>query len=476
MKKFYLTAAIPYVNAKPHLGHVLEWFQADVIARFHRQLGESVQFSCGTDENSLKNVQAAAKAGVDPQVWLDQYAQVFQDAFKFFEISLTNFRRGSDQTQHWPGVQELWQRCLDANDIYQKEYTGLYCVGCESYYTQGELIDGQCPEHLTVPETITEKNYFFKLSKYQSQIEELLAADTVAVLSDQYKQEMLSFVRNGLEDFSVSRSISRARGVGVPVPNDSSQVMYVWFDALAIYLTSIGWGYDQQRFESIWPADLHVIGKGIARFHAVYWLGILLSATLSLPKKISVHGYITADGQKMSKSLGNVIDPFKLVEQFGLEPVKFFLLKYINSHSDGDYSQEKFIEAYNADLANGIGNLCSRVAKLCEKDGLSGLSKPQTVFNQDFVKFFDQVELSQALEWLTTQISRADLYLSQEKPWQETDSAKRTQVLEQAVTKILFIAIHLQPFLPHAAERIIAHFTAPTISVFQPSLFPRLGL
>ena len=472
MKPFYLTAAIPYVNAKPHLGHVLEWFQADALVRAHQLLGQETVFACGSDENSLKNVQAAEKAGVAVQPWLDEYAQVFSDAFKFFGIELTHFRRGSDQVLHWPGVQELWRRCAAAGDLYQKEYTGLYCVGCESYYTPEELVDGKCPEHLVPPQEITEKNYFFTLSKYQNQIEELLASDAVQVVSPQFKAEMLSFVRHGLEDFSVSRSVQRARGVGVPVPDDDSQVMYVWFDALAIYLTAVGFGTDQEYFEKTWPADVHVIGKGIARFHAVYWLGMLLSAGLALPKQISVHGYITANGQKMSKSLGNVIDPFELVTTYGLEPIRYYLLKNIPTHSDGDFSQEKYRETYTADLANGIGNVCSRVAKLCEKTGVTGQVAPLEL-DPAFISFITNCETSEAAQWLTAQVAATDQYLSEHKPWTLTGTEQH-EVLVTAVQKILRIALHLQPFMPQTAQTITTHFTQPAITAIAP-LFPRLS-
>lgn len=474
MKKFYITSAIPYVNAKPHLGHVLEWFQADSVARFQRLQGQEVEFSCGTDENSLKNVQAAEKAGVSAQAWLDEYAQVFQEAFSFFDISLTNFRRGSDQQLHWPGVQKLWQLCMDQGDIYQKEYTGLYCVGCESYYTPEELVDGKCPEHLTVPETITEKNYFFKLSKYEKKIKDLIQSDTLQVLSTQFKQEMLGFIDQGLEDFSVSRSTKRARGVGVPVPNDDSQVMYVWFDALAIYLTSVGFGFDEKQFNTAWPADIHVIGKGITRFHAVYWIGMLLSAGLALPKTISVHGYITVGGQKMSKSLGNVIDPFEMVKKYGLEPIKFFLLKYIPSHGDGDFTEEKFIEAYNADLANGIGNLCSRVAKLCEREKIVIEPVLDKTFSEYFKHSMQAVEISDSLEWINNQVKETDMFLSTNQPWKEDDTSKRIAVLKEAAQRISIIAVHLQPFLPQTAKKILEHFGSESISSFKDPLFPRL--
>ncbi len=471
MKNFYITAAIPYVNAKPHLGHVLEWFQADAIARFHTIQGESVSFACGTDENSLKNVQAAEKVGKNTQTWLDEYSVVFADAFKFFGINLTHFRRGSDAINHWPGVQKLWQLCQAAGDIYTKEYTGLYCVGCESYYSPEELIDGKCPEHLTIPETITETNYFFKLSKYQAHIRDLIATDTLRIVSDQYKNEMLGFIDQGLEDFSISRSVARSRGVGVPVPGDETQVMYVWFDALAIYLTAVGFGTDDALFAQNWPADVHLIGKGINRFHSVYWIGMLLSAGLAVPKAVSVHGYITANGQKMSKSLGNVIDPFAVVEQYGLEPIRYYLLKYIPSHTDGDFSYEKFAAGYTADLANGIGNLCSRVAKLCEKNSVAG-EQTELAFNSEYTAAFSAFELHLAAEWLTTQITQADQYLSTEKPWEKT-GAEQTAILQQAVQQIRVIAYHLQPFMPETAATILHHFSAQQITALQP-LFPRL--
>lgn len=471
MKSFYITAAIPYVNAQPHLGHVLEWFQADAIARYHASLGERVSFTCGTDENSLKNVQAAEKAGKAPQAWLDEYALIFKDAFSFFNISLTHFRRGSDSQTHWPGVHEVWNRCLQAGDIYTKEYTGLYCVGCESYYTPEELIEGNCPEHLKPPVQITETNYFFRLSHYQDQIKQLIETDALKIVSEQYKQEMLGFITQGLEDFSVSRSKERARGVGVPVPNDDSQILYVWFDALSIYLTAVGFGTDPELFAKIWPADVHIIGKGINRFHSIYWIGMLLSAKIPLPKAISVHGYITANGQKMSKSLGNIIDPFDVVKTFGLEPIRYYLLKYIPTHGDGDFSYEKFTEVYTSDLANGIGNLASRVAKLAEKEQLDGFARP-TVYEEKFTQLFQQYSLSEALYFISEKVTAADQYLSTEKPW-EKSGEERTACINQAVTLVLSCAYHLTPFLPETAEKLLHHFTQSQITALTP-LFPRL--
>lgn len=469
---YYLTAAIPYINAKPHLGHVLEWFQADSVARYQRLLGQDVAFACGSDENSLKNVRAAEKAGQQPQAWLDEYAEVFRAAFDFFDISLTDFRRSSDRELHWPGVQKLWQLCDQAGDVYKKTYQGLYCVGCEAFYTENELIDGKCPEHFTVPELVEEENYFFRLSKYQQQIEKLISSDQVHIVSDQYKKEMLGFIQQGLEDFSISRSVARGRGIGVPVPGDNTQVMYVWFDALTVYMTAIGWGFDQARWEHYWPAQAHVIGKGINRFHSVYWIGMLLSAALPLPETISVHGYITADGQKMSKSLGNVIDPFQLVEQYGLEPVRYFLLKEIPTHGDGDFNYQKFEEIYTADLANGLGNLCSRVAKLCEKNG-AAFEHTDPTFNPSFQELIANFELDAALKSVVAQIAETDAYLSEQQPWTKTGD-EQTAILHTAVKQIRSIAFHLQPFMPNASQTILSHFSQPTITAMQP-LFPRLG-
>jgi methionyl-tRNA synthetase len=470
---YYLTSAIPYTNAKPHLGHVLEWFQADTMARYQRALGKDVAFTCGADENSLKNVQAAEKAGIEPQAWLDEYATVFEEAFKFFDISLTHFRRSSDQQHHWPGVQKLWELCDQAGDLYKKTYEGWYCVGCEAFYTLDELVDGKCPEHLTAPEQIQEENYFFRLSKYQDQIQKLIESDQLHIVSDQFKQEMLGFVSHGLEDFSVSRPEKRGRKVGVPVPNDPSQVMYVWFDALAVYMTAIGWGFDEDLWKKYWPAQAHVIGKGINRFHSVYWIGMLLSAGLPLPEMVSVHGYITANGQKMSKSLGNVIDPFETVKKYGLEPVRYYLLKYIPSHADGDFSYEKFTEVYNADLANGLGNVCSRVAKLCEKTEVGGsvdATPPEFEAEyQDALAVFDQ---STALHFISGKVAALDQYLSETTPWKKTGSEQQ-DILKAAVNQIVVIAHHLQPFMPTTATKILTHFQQAQITALEP-LFPRL--
>lgn len=357
--RFYLTGAIHYVNAKPHLGHALEFVQSDVIARYHRQKGDEVFYISGADENALKNVQAAEKEGLTAKQLCDRNAQAFIDLAALYNIQLDNFARTSSPA-HFASAQELWRACAASGDIYKKKYKGLYCVGCEVFYAPEDLNEkGECFEHPGKKlDEVEEENYFFKLSKYQDQIFKLIDSDEYRIVPEHRKNEALGFIKQGLEDFSVSRSKERARGWGVPVPDDESQIMYVWFDALNTYRSAA---------PSWWPAKLHIIGKGIIRFHAAYWIGMLLSAKLPLPKELFVHGYITVNGQKMSKTLGNVVDPAALAQKYGPDAMRYYLLREIPSTDDGDYSDEKFKLRFNADLANGLGNFASRVLTLAEK-------------------------------------------------------------------------------------------------------------
>jgi len=310
-----MTTAIPYVNAEPHIGHALEFVQSDCIYRYHKLMGYKTFLTTGADENSLKNVQAAEAKGITTEQLCSLNAAVFRDMATKIGLSFDSFLRSSVKKDHWHGVQRLWKLCNERGDIYKKKYSGLYCVDCEVFYTEQELEDGLCPEHKKKPVFVEEENYFFRLSKYQKEIEKLITSGKLRILPERRKNEVLSFVKSGLEDFSISRSKTRAKGWGVPVPDDPEQIQYVWFDALGIYLTGIGYGTDDSKFKKWWPADVHVIGKGIIRFHAVYWPAMLLSAGLPLPKSIFVHGYITVEGQKMSKSLGNVINPSHLIRK-----------------------------------------------------------------------------------------------------------------------------------------------------------------
>lgn len=468
-KKFYITTAIPYVNAKPHVGHALEFVQADVIKRYHALLGENTLLLSGSDENALKNVQAAEKEGKNVQEFVDENSKLFQNLAEKLNIQFDIFQKGSS-LQHHTSSQELWKKCFDNGDIYKKEYSGLYCVGCELFYEKEELDDnGECFEHPGKKlETVTEENYFFKLFKYENEIKKLIENDTVKIIPESRKNEMLSFIKQGLKDISISRSNARAKNWGVSVPDDENQKMYVWFDALNIYRSGLG-----DKYEDFWPADVHVIGKGIIRFHAIYWIAFLLSAGLPIPKSIFVHGYFTVDGQKMSKTIGNVIDPITLIEKYGTDALRYYFLKEIPPTDDGDFSEEKLKVLYNADLANGLGNLVARVAKLCEnvsfeyhiKDGVQ-LSEVTEIYLKEY-RFHD------ALSNIWDQINNANGAISKDEPWSIQDEEKLKDKLFSYVSSIIYIANDLQPFLPETSEKILKQFSGE-IKSGEP-LFPRIA-
>lgn len=473
MKKFYITSAIPYVNAAPHIGHAQEFVYADTIKRYHQLRKDTVCYLCGADENALKIVQAAEKAGKSPQEFTDFHQQEFLTLLEKLNVIVDVWQRGTDKTHHFPSSAKLWQLCDKNGDIYKKSYTGLYCVGCEQFYTPDELdANGECFEHPGKKlEEVTEENYFFRLSKYQDFLEKLIGNNTLKVIPDIRRNEAIAFIRKGLEDFSISRSKSRAKNWGVPVPGDSEQIMYVWFDALNIYQTGIGFSWDEKTYQKWSPQDLMVIGKGILRFHAIYWPAILQSAGLQLPKSLFVHGYLTVDGQKMSKTVGNVIDPMQIIEKYGTDALRYYLLREIPSYSDGDFSERRFIELYNSDLANGLGNLTARIAKLCDKKKIT-ISFANSLSEQ-YKKDIERYKFDEVLAIIWDQIRSLDRYIDQNAPWKIQDESQLVTILEKAVNQIITIAYQLQPFLPQTASAILDHFLAKNITAFPP-LFPRI--
>ena len=481
MSKFYITSAIPYVNAKPHIGWATEIVEADTIARYHKILGQDICFLCGSDENALKNVQAAEQVKKNVQAFVDENAKSFETLKDALNIDLDVFQKGSAPT-HITSSQKLWDLCKKSGDIYKKSYKGLYCVGCELFYTVEELDEkGQCFEHPGKKlEEVEEENYFFKLSKYQNHLLKLIEFNTYEIIPKYRKTEMLTFINQGLQDFSVSRSNERAKDWGVPVPDDPSQRMYVWFDALNIYQSGIGFGTDEKTYKKWWPADIHVIGKGIIRFHAIYWPAILLSAGLQLPKKLFVHEYLTVNGQKISKSLGNAIDPIPLIKQFGTDALRYYLLAKFSPFSDGDFSVEKLQQTYNADLANGLGNLVARVAKLCENSNYTQMGSkekvsPHLLDVEAYTKALEQYKFNDALSFVWAKITKLDQFINEEKPWElaKQGSVKLKSVLAHAVDQLQEIAVLLEPFLPQTAAKIEEQFRGPEIKS-QSSLFPRI--
>lgn len=462
-KKFYVTTSIAYTNSSPHLGFSLEIVQADVIARYHRFLGEDVFFLTGTDEHGQKVVKAAEKKGKEPKKFVDEISAEFKKLKKTLNLSNDDFIRTTDKKRHWPTVERVWQKLKESGDLYKKQYEGLYCVGCEAFITKKDLVDGKCIHHQKEPETVREENYFFRLSKYSLKIKELIEKNEFKIIPESRKNEMLSFVGQGLEDVSFSRPRKDLKW-GIPVPGDDSQTIYVWADALINYLSALNYPAGK-NFKKYWPADVHCLGKDILRFHATIWIGMLLSLGSLLPKKILVHGFITSNGQKMSKSLGNVIDPFKLVKKYGVDPVRYFLLREIPPTEDGDFTYEKFEKRYNADLANGLGNLVARVITLAKISNFPFFAKAaegkqntklQTVINKTRKKYkeaLDEFKFNEALISVWELIGFCDKYVEKERPWEKCKGQKKA--IGNLLSAVKEIAKLSGPFLPETSEKIL---------------------
>ena len=463
-KKFYITTAIDYVNGKPHIGHALEKIQADVLARYDRAKGADVFFLTGTDEHGAKIARAATAAGKEPQMFVDEISEQFRMLKETLNLSWDDFIRTSDQARHWPGAQKLWGKLFDAGKLYKKTYHGLYCVGHEAFVTEKDLVDGKCKDHQKEPEAVEEENWFFKLSDYTAEIKEKIENNELAIIPFTRQNEIMSLLNEGLEDVSFSRP-RKDLSWGIPVPHDPDHTMYVWCDALTNYITAIGYGTDEENFAKRWPAQMHVVGKDILRFHAAIWPGMLLAAGLPLPEGIFVHGFITVEGQKMSKTVGNVIDPVELVQKYGTDPVRYYLLREISSGEDGDFSYKKFEDRYNGDLANGLGNLVARIAalgekispvecELAEEDWEHEREARIKEVRQKYEVFMEDLRLNDALACTWELISFADKFINDKKPWKLSDEHELARVIANACYLIEAVSELIAPFLPASSERI----------------------
>lgn len=510
----FISTTIPYVNARPHLGHALEYVQADAFAR-HAMSRRDVFFLSGSDENSLKNVLAAEREGIPTRELVDRNVQFFEKLLSAMNIGVKDFIRTSVSTKHVAGATEVWRRMNERGDIYTQDYEGLYCVGCEQFYTPGELLDGKCPEHLVEPELVTERNHFFRLSRYGDRLLEELSSGRLKIHPESRLNEVTGFIRSGLEDISISRSVERARGWGIPVPGDDSQVMYVWIDALTNYINALGWTEESDQYKRFWvnaERRTHVVGKGVLRFHAVYWPAMLLSAGLPLPTEVVVHGYITSGGQKLSKSLGNVIDPMDLLERYGQDALRYLLLADFSPFGDGDFSEERLVNRYNTDLANALGNLLSRITAMTVRyrDGVvppsgrlgaaeKALLEQAVISTREADTAMEGYDHREALARIWDLVRRANAYVDERAPWHLAKAADHGDaeaaqdldtVLHHSYRALQRLGVLLRPFVPLSSERMLRALNENPESLISdlavdpsgrrvekaPPLFPRLEL
>jgi len=484
--KFYITTTLPYVNADLHIGHALEFVQADALARHQRQHGKSVFFLTGTDEHGLKVARTAQEYGKDPKRFVDEMSRRVKGLKKILNLSWDFFIRTTDVKNHYPGVIKLWRQLGKSGDLYKKTYRGLYCTGCEAFISDKELEDGKCPIHQKEPELVEEENYFFRLSAYGKALKKKIESGEMRIVPQTRANEILALMDRGLEDVSFSRPRVKLSW-GIPVPGDDSQTMYVWADALTNYISAIGYGRDEKELERWWPADVQVLGKDVLRFHAAIWPAMLLSAGLPVPKTLFVHGFLTIDGQKISKSFGNVIAPSELVEQYGTDAVRHYFLREISPVGDGDFSHERFRQRYNGDLANGLGNFAARVTGLCGQFGkvqndfaMMELAAEQKIKStataiENAMKEF---RFNDALAAVWNLLAFGDAYVNEKKPWDKANTHAQT---EKALYNLLMVlnavAVFLEPFLPDASKKIRAHVVIKGKSIRVKTLlplFPRL--
>ena len=453
MKKISITTTLPYVNADPHIGFALEIIQADIIARWYRQQGDEVFFNTGTDEHGVKVYRKALEAKKELQAYVDENAAKFDRLKEALNLSYNSFIRTTD-SRHIVAAQEFWKRCAANGDIYVKHYKIKYCSGCELEKTESELVDGKCPIHPNLElELIEEENYFFRFSKYQEKLLKLYDDQSDFVVPDWRLKEIRSFVARGLEDFSISR-LKEKMPWGIAVPGDDSHVMYVWFDALINYISCLGW--PEEKYKDWWPS-VQFAGKDNLRQQSAMWQAMLMSAGLPASKQIMIHGFINSGGQKMSKSLGNVINPVTIVDEYGADALRYYLARHVNPFEDSDFTMEKFKEAYNAGLANGLGNFVSRVMAMSQK-GESGLSfTDQTTRLENLRKHLDSFNFNSAMEHIWQTISDGDAKIQETKPFEllKTDPEKAKEVLADLVWRVHAVGVMLEPFMPETSKIIL---------------------
>lgn len=476
MKSFYLTTTLPYVNAEPHIGFALEMVQADTFVRFHKLTGHEIFFNTGTDEHGTKIFRKAQEEGKDTQAYTDEYAAKFNKLKETLDLSYNHFIRTTDP-HHKSAAQEFWKRCAANGDIYKAKYQVKYCVGCELEKTESETVDGKCPLHPKLElETINEENYFFKWSKYQKPLLEFYKNNPEFVRPQSKYKEIINFVEAGLNDFSISR-LREKMPWGVAVPDDDDHVMYVWFDALVNYISTTGWPEDDTEFKKWWPG-IQVAGKDNLRQQSAMWQSMLMSAGLPNSKQVFIHGFITSDGQKMSKSLGNVINPIDLVNNFSTDAVRYYLLKEIPSLDDGDFSMDRMKEVYDSDLANELGNLVTRITTIAEKDNLELQIPDDQSWNENLSESFKKkgyhalghFEFNIALEEIWKDIKSLNKEINEVEPWKQTAN-ERKPFLTKAITGIHHVGHALLPFMPSTANSILK----ATSGIIKkcPPLFPK---
>ncbi len=470
-KNFYITTTLPYVNADPHIGFALEIIQADVLARYYRSAGYNVFFNTGVDEHGLKIFRKAQENNLNPQKYCDIYAKKFDDLKQTLSLSYDNFVRTTDG-YHQEAAQEFWKICYKKGDIYKKNYKVKYCVGCELEKTESELVDGKCPVHPNLElEIIEEENYFFRYSKYQKPLLDLYKKNKNFVIPESRLNEIKEFTKKGLEDFSISR-LKEKMPWGVEVPGDEKHVMYVWFDALVNYVSCLGWPEDKKKFKEFWPG-VQVAGKDNLRQQSSMWQAMLLSAGLPNSKQVFIHGFMTSDGKKMSKSLGNVVNPVDLVNKYGTDAVRYYLLREVPPTEDGDFSYEKFEQRYNSDLASGLGNLVARVLGVALKAEIKNTNPRKEIIQKveetrkNYSSLLEEFKFNEALVVLWELMSYCDKYINEEKLW-ETKSSEVVNDLFFAIGKL---GIMLEPFLPETSDKIKKAIKEGETE----SLFPRIN-